>query len=309
MAKRSDAIKRGRRRRTAVQAAFALLTNARLGGFVSGTIYRGAGKQLCMPGLNCYSCPGALGSCPIGAIQATLGARSYKFAFYAFGFLMVVGALLGRVVCGFLCPFGLVQDLLHRIPVPARLRRVKLPGDRLLRLVKYVLLALFVVLLPLCVVDLVGQGQPWFCKYVCPSGTLLGGIPLLAANEGLRAAAGWLFRWKFALLAAVCALSVFCLRPFCKYVCPLGAIYGLFNRVALYRFQLDAARCTGCGACARACGMGVDPHRTPNSAECIRCGECIRACPHGALCATLAPGGAAPGTPGRGGSASPAPRH
>ena len=270
MAKRSDAIKRGRRRRTAVQAAFALLTNARLGGFADGTIYRGAGKQLCLPGLNCYSCPGALGSCPIGAIQATLGARSYKFAFYAFGFLMVVGALLGRVVCGFLCPFGLVQDLLHRIPVPARLRRVKLPGDRLLRLVKYALLALFVVLLPLCVVDLVGQGQPWFCKYVCPSGTLLGGVPLLAANEGLRAAAGWLFRWKFALLAAVCVLSVFCLRPFCKYVCPLGAIYGLFNRVALYRFQLDADRCTGCGACARACGMGVDPHRTPNSAECIR---------------------------------------
>ena len=168
-------------------------------------------------------------------------------------------------------------------------------------------LALFVVLLPLCVVDLVGQGQPWFCKYVCPSGTLLGGVPLLAANEGLRAAAGWLFRWKFALLAAVCALSVFCLRPFCKYVCPLGAIYGLFNRVALYRFQLDAARCTDCGACARACGMGVDPHRTPNSAECIRCGECIRACPHGALRTTLSPGGAAPGTPGRGGSAVPPP--
>ena len=288
MAKRSDAIRRGRRRRTAVQAAFALLTNARLGGFVSGTIYRGAGKQLCLPGLNCYSCPGALGSCPIGAIQATLGARSYKFAFYAFGFLMVVGALLGRVVCGFLCPFGLVQDLLHRIPVPARLRRVKLPGDRLLRLVKYALLALFVVLLPLCVVDLVGQGQPWFCKYVCPSGTLLGGVPLLAANEGLRAAAGWLFRWKFALLAAVCALSVFCLRPFCKYVCPLGAIYGLFNRVALYRFRLDAARCTGCGACARACPNGAvswTPGEMPrvDRARCRACGACAAICPAGAL--------------------------
>lgn len=276
---------RAGRARLTVQACFAALTNGYAQGFLKGTIFKGASKGLCLPGLNCYSCPGALGACPIGAIQATLGARSYRFAFYAFGFLMVVGAVLGRAVCGFLCPFGLVQDLLHRIPLGKKCKT--LPFDRELRCLKYVLLGLFVILLPLCVVDIVGQGQPWFCKYVCPSGTLLGGIPLLAANEGLRAAAGWLFTWKFVLLAAVCALSVVFYRPFCRYLCPLGAIYGFFNRIALYRYTVDADKCTACGACARACGFGIETFRNPNSAECIRCGECLHACPHGAIHSTL----------------------
>ncbi len=273
------------RARTVIQACFAALTNGYAQGFVHGTIFKGASKGVCLPGLNCYSCPGSLGACPIGAIQATLGARSYRFAFYAFGFLMVVGALLGRAVCGFLCPFGFVQDLLHRIPLGRK--RKTLPFDWALRCLKYVLLALFVILLPLCVVDIVGQGQPFFCKYICPSGTLLGGIPLLAANEGLRAAAGWLFTWKFALLAAVLALSVPFYRPFCRYLCPLGALYGFFNRIALYRYAVDAGKCTACGACASACGFGIEAYKNPNSVDCIRCGACVRACPHGALCTTL----------------------
>lgn len=271
--------------RTAVQFCFTALTNGYAAGFARGTIWKGASKQFCVPGLNCYSCPGALGACPIGSFQAVLSDRNYHFAFYVAGFLLVVGALFGRFVCGWLCPFGLVQDLLHRIPFP--LKRKKLPGDRWLKYLKYFILVGFVVVLPLTVLDIVGQGKPWFCKYICPSGTLFGGIPLLAANPGLRAALGWLFTWKAVLLVVLLALSLVVYRPFCRYLCPLGAIYGLFNPIAFQRFSIDRSRCTSCGACQKACPMDIPVHQHPNSPDCIRCGVCRGACPQNAICWTL----------------------
>ena len=265
-----------------VQLAFTALTNRYAAGLAKGSIYKGPGKFICLPGLNCYSCPGALGSCPIGSLQAVIGSRSYRFSFYIAGFLLLFGALFGRLVCGWLCPFGLVQDLLYKIPFVKKLRR--LPGDRWLKYLKYVILAGFVIVLPLTVLDIVGQGQPWFCKYICPSGTLFAGIPLIASNPPLRAALGWLFTWKAAILAALLLLSLLVYRPFCRYLCPLGAIYGLFNPAALYRFRIDKEKCTGCGACQKACKLDIPIHQTPNSPECIRCGDCRRACPHGAIC-------------------------
>ena len=94
------------------QSAFTALSNGYLRGFAKGEIFTGDSKIVCVPGLNCYSCPGALGSCPIGALQAVLGSRKFQISFYVLGFLMMVGAICGRFVCGWLCPFGLVQDLL-----------------------------------------------------------------------------------------------------------------------------------------------------------------------------------------------------
>ena len=184
--------------RTLVQIGFTALTNGYAAGFANGTIYRGPSKSICLPGLNCYSCPGALGACPIGSLQSVLSSRNYQFSFYVVGFLIFIGAVFGRLVCGWLCPFGLVQDLLYKIPFPVK--RKKLPGDRILKYLKYIILAGFVILLPLTVLDVVGQGQPWFCKYICPSGTLFAGLPLIGANPLLRSALGWLFTWKFALL-------------------------------------------------------------------------------------------------------------
>lgn len=266
----------GKRRRM-IQVLWAFLTNSYLVGFVQGKIYRGKLKNLCVPGLNCYSCPGAIGSCPIGAMQAVIGSWNFKFAFYAAGFLMFIGALMGRFVCGWLCPFGLIQDLLYKIPFLRKINTFK--GDKLLRKLKYVILLVFVILLPMFLVDVLGQGLPYFCKFICPAGTLEGGILLVLFNESMRGALGWLYAWKSVLLAVTILLSVVIYRPFCKYICPLGAVYSVFNPIAVFRYRIDKEKCTGCGACARVCKMQVDPAKNVNHAECIRCGACKDACP------------------------------
>lgn len=268
-------------KRHGIQAIWALLTNSYLLGFAQGKIYRGKLKNLCVPGLNCYSCPGAVGACPIGAMQAVIGSWNFKFAFYVAGFLMFVGALTGRFVCGWLCPFGLIQDLLHKIPFPRKINTFR--GDKLLRKLKYVILLVFVILLPMFVVDVMGQGAPYFCKLICPAGTLEGGIPLVLLNRTMRGAVGWLYAWKNLLLLITIFLSMLIYRPFCKYICPLGAVYSLFNPIAVFRYRVDAGKCTGCGACTKACGMNLDPVKEANHLECIHCGQCRNACKTGAI--------------------------
>lgn len=263
------------------QALWALLTNSYAVGFAQGKIYQGKLKNLCVPGMNCYSCPGALGACPIGAMQAVIGNWNFKFAFYVAGFLMFVGALVGRFVCGWLCPFGLIQDLLHKIPFPKKIKTFR--GDRLLRKLKYVILLVFVILLPMFLVDVLGQGAPYFCKLICPVGALEGGIPLVLLNKSLHSALGWLYTWKMAILAVTIILSIIIYRPFCKYICPLGAVYSVFNPISVFKYWVDKEKCVSCGACAKACKMQVDPVKNANHPECIRCGQCKKVCPTGAI--------------------------
>ena len=264
-----------------IQSAWAILTNGNLKGFLTGEIYTGRSKALCLPGLNCYSCPGSLGACPMGALQAALGSARARFPFYVVGFLLAVGVLLGRLVCGFLCPFGLIQELLHRIPFVKKFKRF--PGDRGLRFLKYLILLVFVMLLPLFAVDAVGTGAPWFCKLICPAGTLEGGIPLVFQNPMLQGMLGFLYTWKLGILVAVLLLSILIYRPFCKYLCPLGAIYGLLQRISVYRYRVDEGKCTRCGHCERVCPMNLDPVRECNHRECVRCGSCREKCPTGAI--------------------------
>ena len=276
-----DKKKQSEWKRHRFQILWAFLTNSYLVGFAKGKIYDGKLKNLCVPGLNCYSCPGALGSCPIGAMQAVIGSWNFRMAFYVAGFLVFVGALMGRFVCGWLCPFGLIQDLLHKIPFVKKIGTFR--GDRLLRKLKYVIFLVFVILLPMFVVDMLGQGAPYFCKLICPAGTLEGGIPLVLLNSAMRAAVGWLYAWKNVLLVVIVLLSVAIYRPFCKYICPLGAVYSVFNPIAVFRYRVDKEACVHCGACAKACKMQVDPSETPNHPECIRCGSCKKVCPTGAI--------------------------
>ena len=276
-----DKKKQSEWKRHRFQILWAFLTNSYLVGFAKGKIYDGKLKNLCVPGLNCYSCPGALGSCPIGAMQAVIGSWNFRMAFYVAGFLVFVGALMGRFVCGWLCPFGLIQDFLHKIPFVKKISTFR--GDWLLRKLKYVIFLVFVILLPMFVVDMLGQGAPYFCKLICPAGTLEGGIPLVLLNSAMRTAVGWLYAWKNVFLVVIVLLSVVIYRPFCKYICPLGAVYSVFNPIAVFRYRVDKEACVHCGACAKACKMQVDPSETPNHPECIRCGSCKKVCPTGAI--------------------------
>ena len=262
-----------------IQAAATLVTNIHLPNFSKGSIYQGAGKTVCVPGLNCYSCPAASGACPIGSFQAVVGSSKFNFSYYVTGTLILLGVLLGRFVCGFLCPFGWLQELLHKIPG----KKFSTKKLKPLTYIKYVVLLFAVVLLPVLVVNDVGMGDPFFCKYICPQGVLEGAIPLAIANAGIRSALGKLFTWKLAVLIAVVVLSVLFYRPFCKWICPLGAFYALMNRVSLLGIQVDACKCVSCGKCSRVCQMDVDVVRAPNHAECIRCGKCIGACPVDAI--------------------------
>lgn len=270
-------LKKHRIIRKAVQFATGILQNANFSGFITGKIYTGPLKKFCVPGMNCYSCPGALGACPIGSMQAFLGARHPKVPLYVLGYLSIIGVLVGRFICGWLCLFGLIQELLYKIPI----KKITVPDklDRILRKFKYVFLVVFVILLPIILRDEYGVSFPYFCKWVCPVGMLDGGIPLLALNESMRAAAHWLYVWKLAILIVIVVLSIVIHRPFCKYICPLGAFYGLFNRFSFLKLKCNSETCTSCGACAKICKMQVDPSKTPNSAECIRCGECVKVCP------------------------------
>ena len=293
-----DRLKKGRlsfQRR--VQLIAAAVVNGYAIGFAKGKIFTGGTKAVCVPVLNCYSCPGALGACPIGSLQAALGGSSRRFPFYVLGLLMLFGVVLGRLICGLLCPFGLVQDLLCKIPSPKL--RVPKKRDKPLRWLKYAVLLVLVVLLPAFAVTDTGVAPPYFCKYLCPAGTLEGGVPLLLANPSLRSLMGALFSWKALVLVVILAACVFIPRAFCRYLCPLGAFYSLFNRFSFYQMKLDKSKCTGCKKCEHACPMAVEVTKGCGGPECIRCGKCRDACPAGAITSGFAckdeQGGAEPG--------------
>ena len=264
-----------------IQLAAAVLFNGYAAGFQKGRIFTGNSKGICVPVLNCYSCPGALGACPIGSLQTALGGIRRHFPFYVLGMLMLFGVALGRVICGLLCPFGLVQDLLYKIPFWKK--KVPEKIDRPARRVKYVILLVMVCILPVFMVTETGITPPYFCKYICPAGTLGGGIPHLMANPQLRQAAGALFGWKMLVLILIAAAGMVIPRPFCRYLCPLGAFYSVFNRFSFYQMHLDSDRCTGCKTCEQVCPMAVEAAKDSNSPECIRCGRCKNACPAHAI--------------------------
>lgn len=271
-----------------VQLISAILVNGYVIGFQKGKIFTGGTKAVCVPVLNCYSCPGALGACPIGSLQAALGGIQHHFPFYVLGLLMLFGIVLGRLVCGLLCPFGLVQDLLHKIPVPKWTVPKKI--DKPARYLKYGVLLVLVILLPAFAVTVTGVTPPYFCKYLCPAGTLEGGIPLMIADPALRKLAGALFNWKVLVLVAIVVASMCIHRPFCRYLCPLGACYSLFNRFSFYQMHLDKSKCIDCKKCERSCPMAVEVTKDLHSGECIRCGKCKSVCPTGAISSGFACG-------------------
>ena len=278
------------RLRTWIQALWFFLSNGYWAFPISGTLYQGPLKVICAPGLNCYSCPAATTFCPIGSLQQlllgvrlSLQAGQLYVGSYVLGCMGMLGSVFGRLICGWACPFGLFQDLLHRIPSP------KYSVPQPLAWGKYLVLLFMVIILPLTVLDDFNLGKPWFCAFLCPAGTLEAGIPMLLLMPDLRPVAGLLYLYKLTLLVLVVFWSIASFRPFCRTLCPLGAFYGLFNRISLIRLKFNADNCTKCGACHRVCPVGIRVFESPNSGECIRCLRCsTEACQFDALSLEIA---------------------
>ena len=265
--------------RRLVQLYSALLHNAYIKGFIDGKIYTGNAKYACVPGFNCYSCPGAVGSCPLGSIQNALSSAGHRAGWYVMGIILLFGVILGRTICGWLCPLGLIQELLHKIPAP-KMRKNRI--TRALSWLKYIILAVFVVAIPLWYGLRWQIPLPAFCKYICPAGTFEGAMGHLAnpANVNYYSMLGILFTRKFVIMLVIGLACIFCYRSFCRFLCPLGAIYGLFSRFNIIGVKVDANRCNRCGACVRHCGMDV---RRVGDHECIHCGKCMEVCSQGAI--------------------------
>lgn len=216
-------------------------------------------RHVCVPVLNCHSCPAAVFACPVGTLVSF--SRLRIFPFFAIGTIGFAAAVAGRLFCGWACPFGLLQDGMNRL----RVRRIRLP--RAAALTRYAVLALGVVMIPFLFPEALS-----FCSF-CPAGTLQASIPWRLA--GYRAAAGTGFALRLGALAAVLALALFVKRGFCRLLCPLGALLSLFNPVSLLRMRLSG-KCRQCGACARVCPVEIDPVKDINSPECVRCLDCTR---------------------------------
>jgi ferredoxin-type protein NapH len=272
------------RLRWLIQTLVAFGTNAYLlFPFGGSVIYQGPLKAVCHPGLNCYSCPGALLSCPVGAFQNFMGSLRYSAGglpmsgAVVLGYVGFIGAAVGRLTCGWMCPFGFIQDLIHKIPT----RKFSLWKP--LRWVKYAVLAVLVVAMPIFFVDSSGLGHPWFCKLVCPAGTLEGAIPLVFLKPSLWGTVTFFFWNKITLLILILVGATLFSRFFCRVLCPLGAFYSLFSRITLVQLEFVEGNCVECGACVRKCPTGVIPNQELDSRECIMCLRCVDACHFRAL--------------------------
>lgn len=254
----------------ASQLLSTVLYNGYIAGFVSGIIYQGTLKYIPCPGLNCYSCPSAVMSCPIGALQLFVAYGKTHFSFYVTGCISAIGALTGRLVCGWACPFGLFQDMLYKIP------SIKIPIPQPLTYIRYIILFLVVGIIALT------TQEPWFCK-LCPAGTIEASLPMITLNKDLRHQTGTLFLFKAIILFLCIAWMIFSKRPFCRVFCPLGTLYSFFNRVGMLSIAVDTSKCIQCSVCLRECPMDIHIYKDgPDSSQCIRCFRCVR-CPAGAI--------------------------
>lgn len=263
--------------KVACQSISLLVINGHYNFFKTLTIYQGKLKSVCFPVLNCYSCPLALYSCPIGSLQyfiMTGGIPVYVTSSIAF-----VGVAFGRMTCGLLCPFGFLQDILFKRG------KVRIPLPNFFRWFKYLVLLVIVILAAFYF------AAPVFCK-LCPAGTLEAGFPMAILDETVKArifdpeigwVSGWLFLLKTAILTLILLAALNIKRPFCRIFCPLGALFSLFNRFSILRINVDQKTCNHCEQCARICPVDLNISTDPDSPECIRCMKCT-------TCRSISPG-------------------
>jgi len=273
-----------------IQTTISFINNSYFGFLFTRKIYQGQLKAICAPGLNCYSCPASIWACPIGSLQTIFSSirislQNLKFhiGLYVIGFLGMLGMVAGRFPCGWLCPFGFLQELIHKVPS----RKFNIPDWT--QYGKYIFLGLFVIILPIIIVDEFGYGSTWFCKFICPAGTLEAGIPMLILDPSLRRLVGILYYNKLFILFVLLIAMVFIRRPFCRTICPLGGFYSFFNKISVIRMRHDNNKCVRCNQCFRDCPMHLKFYEGANQLNCIRCFKCYdTSCKFGAISIEIA---------------------
>ncbi|MDY6835767.1 MAG: 4Fe-4S binding protein [Chloroflexota bacterium] len=245
--------------RPRIQIAAALLQNAYFFPWM---------KRVPCTTLNCHACPAATFACPVGIIQGFETSRQVPF--FVLGILGIVAIVIGRMSCGWFCPFGFLQDLMYRIRTPKLTVKYNLGWFRYVVLIGLVGIATFIAQ------DL------WFCK-LCPAGSLEAGIPVIATDPLLRSQIGSFFWLKMSILAVFLGLMIIIKRPFCRFVCPLGAIYSPFNSHSVLQLKVNDSLCIDCGRCREVCPMDMNIKVNSSSGECIRCLECAKICPVSAI--------------------------
>ena len=253
-------------RRHLTQLVASVLYNFNIKGFFTGNIYQGKLKGLCVPSLNCYSCPGAIMSCPLGTLQNGIMTIKIKFPYYILGLILFFSVILARFICGHLCPMGLLQDVLYKI----KSKKIKKNNiTRKLSIIKYIILILFVIILPILF------NYPAFCKFICPAGTVEAALPLAIVNTKIHSLLKFFFRLKVLILILTILAVIFIYRAFCRFICPLGAIYSMFNKISFVRMDVDKNKCDNCNVCVNICPMDI---KKVGDRECIMCEKCIDKC-------------------------------
>ncbi|MBF0197850.1 MAG: 4Fe-4S binding protein [Planctomycetes bacterium] len=255
--------------RRIVQYLTLLISNCYLGFVSTKQVYQGSLKSSCVPFLHCHTCPSALFSCPVGIVQHFVTQRSLPYTLLAY--LISVGISVGSMACGWLCPFGLLQDLMYKI------KSVKLSIPHQLSHFRYFILFFLVLLIPLI------TQETWYCK-LCPAGTLEAALPWVLWNPIMplynepvaqNGNLGVLFIVKIGILVALLGAMTASKRVFCRTLCPLGAIFGLFNKISLLSLSVDKANCTSCDDCVTKCPVDLNVSDNPNASTCVRCMKCL----------------------------------
>jgi ferredoxin-type protein NapH len=229
-------------------------------------------KWICNPVLSCHSCILAWFACPVGVFIHYSG--YHIFPFLALGTVLLLGVLIGRLLCGWVCPFGFLQDLLYRLPGP----KFELPDWT--AYLKYPILILTVFLFPFFLSE-----QTWlsFCR-ICPASAIQVTLPnLYTAGLGDFSVATGV---KLGVLLLVLAAAVLSSRSFCKVICPIGALLAPLNYISLWKIRVPTQNCIGCMKCDTVCPQHGNPAALAaqglpanRQLDCIVCHECQTICP------------------------------